>query len=154
MRKWLFTATLVAACGCELYVGQASGNWRMVASKSRLGAGKPPKSITARYEARAETEAWTFYQVQAGGILQTTSQTLHFDGKDYPCGDLGSNERPDTVVSRRLDAWTAEVAYKSSGRVTRRLVRKISPDGKQITLDIQITPEHGPVTEQWLVFEK
>jgi hypothetical protein len=126
----------------------------MILSKSQLGRGNPAKAVTARYEAGSKTEAWTFYQVQAKGVLETISQTLHFDGKEYPCGDLGWDDRPDTVVSTRLDAWTAEVTYKRSGRVTRRLVRRLSADGKQMTLEVRITPELGPAIEQRLVFEK
>jgi hypothetical protein len=60
------------------------------------------------------------------GLLKTTSQTLHFDGKEYLCGDLGLEERPDTVISRKLGARTVEVSYTKSGRVTRRVVRTVS----------------------------
>ena len=60
--------------------------------------------------------------------METTSQTLRFDGKEYPCGGLGLEDRPDFVVSRKLDARTA-----------RRVVRKVSADGKQLTLEVQIT---------------
>ena len=92
--------------------------------------------------------------MRADGISETASQTLHFDGKEYPCGDLGLEERPDTVISRKLDARTAEVSYKKSGRVTRRVVRTVSADGKQMTLEVHITPEKGPAVERWLVFER
>ena len=134
--------------------GQALGTWKMVPAKSRYSSGPLAKAITAKYEAHSEAETWTFYQVRADGISETTSQTLHFDGKEYPCGDLGLEERPDTVISRRLDARMAEVSYKKSGRVTRRVVRTVSADGKQMTLEVHITPEKGPMVERWLVFER
>src|SRR5262245_55712724 len=90
---------LIASCWC-----QAQGAWKMVPAKSRLGSGSPAKAITARYEARSDVEVWTFQQVRTDGTVETTSQTLHFDGKEYPCGDLGLEEQPDTVVSRRIES--------------------------------------------------
>ncbi len=63
-------------------------------------------------------------------------------------------ERPDSVVSRRLDGRTAEIVYKNAGRVVVRLVRTVSSDGKRMTLDIHIAPEKGPRPERTLVFER
>jgi hypothetical protein len=136
------------------YWGQALGVWKMVPSKSRLGRSDPVTAITAQYEARSEAEVWTFHQVRTDGALETTSQTLHFDGKEYPCGDLSLEERPDTVVSRRLDARTVEVSYRKSGRLARRVVRTVSADGKQMTLEVRITPEKGPAEDRLVVFAR
>ena len=147
---WLLCALLLAA-SCW---GQALGTWKMIPAKSRHSGGPLAKAITAKYEAQAHAEIWTFYQVRADGIAETTSQTLRFDGKEYSCGDLGLEERPDTVVSTKLDARTAEVSYKKSGRVTRRVVRTVSADGKQMTLEVHITPEKGPAAEHLLVFAR
>jgi hypothetical protein len=133
---------------------QELGTWKMIPAKSRFGSGPVVKAIIARYESHSEAEIWTFYRVRVDGISETISQTLRFDGKEYPCGDLGLEEIPDTVISRRLDARTAEVSYKKAGRVTRRVVRTLSADGKQMTLKVQITAEEGPVLEDWLVFER
>ena len=77
--------------------------------------------------------------MRADAIAETTSQILHFDGKAYPCGDLGLGDRPDTVVSTKSDARTAEASYKKAGRVTRRVVR-VYADGKQM-MEVRLTPE-------------
>jgi hypothetical protein len=53
-----------------------------------------------------------------------------------------------------LDARTAEVSYKKLGRVTRRVVRTVSADGKQMTLEVRITLEKGPAAEHRVVFER
>ena len=126
---------------------------------ARQSSGPLAEAITVNYEARPKldhphAETWTFYQVRADGISETTSQTLRFDGKEYPCGDLGLEEQPDTVVSTKLDARTAEVSYKKSGKVIRRVVRTISADGRQMTLEVRITPEKGPGIEHVIVFAK
>jgi hypothetical protein len=147
MLLWIMWTLLAANCW-----GQASGTWKMIPAKSRQSTGPLAKAITANYEARSHSEIWTFYQIGQDGIAETTSQTLRFDGKEYPCGDLGLEERPDMLVSRKLDARTTEVSYKKSGRVTRRVVRSFSADGKQMTLVVRVTPEKGPAVERWLVF--
>jgi hypothetical protein len=149
MLIWTLWALLAASCW-----RQALGTWKMLPAKSRDSSGPLAKAFTAKYEAHAEAEIWTFYQVDGDGIAETTSETLRFDGREYSCGDLGLEERPDSVISRKLDARTAEVSYKKSGRVTRRVVRTISADGKQMTLEIHITPEKGVAVERRLVFER
>jgi hypothetical protein len=139
--------------------GQSLGTWKMIPAKSRQSSGPLAGAITVKYEAHTkeahpQAEIWTFYQVRGDGTSETTSQTLRFDGKEYPCGDLGLEDRPDTVVSTKMDTRTAEVSYKKSGRVTRRVVRTVSADGKQMTLDVRITPEKGPAAESLMVFAR
>ena len=137
--------------------GQALGIWKMIPAKSRQSSGPLAQAITVKYEARskeahAEAETWAFYEIRTDGTSETTSPTLRFDGKEYPGGDLGLEERPDTVVSTKLDARTAEVSYKKAGRVIRRVVRTVSADGRQMTLEVRILPEKGPAAEHWMVF--
>ena len=137
--------------------GQALGTWKMIPAKSRQSSGPLAQAITVKYEARSKEahpkqRPGRFTEMRTDGISETTSQTLRFDGKEYPCGDLGLEERPDTVVSTKLDARTAEVSYKKSGRVTRRVVRTVSADGKQMTLEVRIIPENGPAAEHLMVF--
>ena len=154
MLIWMLWMLLAANCW-----GQALGTWTMIPAKSRQSSGTLAEAITVKYEAHTKqahtnAETWTFYEVRADGISETTSQTLRFDGKEYPCGDLGLEERPDTVVSTKLDARTAEVSYKKSGRITRRVVRTVSADGKQMTLEVRITPEKGAAAERLMVFAR
>ncbi|MBI1788761.1 MAG: hypothetical protein HYR60_14580 [Acidobacteria bacterium] len=154
MLIWTLWALLAANCW-----GQALGTWKMIPDKSRQSSGPLAEAITVKYEAHPKlahpnAETWTFYLVRTDGISETTSQTLRFDGKEYPCGDLGLEERPETVVSTKLDTRTAEVSYKRSGRVTRRVVRTVSADGRQMTLEVRITPENGPAAERWMVFTR
>jgi len=152
MRNWVFCVVVTANCW-----GQALGNWKIIPAKSRQSNGTLAGAITIKYEghpreAAPKAETWTFYQVRADGTSETTSQTLRFDRKEYSCGDLGVEEGPDTVVSTKLDDRTAEVSYMKSGRVTRRVVRTVSADGNQMTLEIRITPENGPAAESLMVF--
>src|SRR5262245_14198451 len=118
----LFWIPWLLAANCW---GQALGTWKMIPAKSRQSSGPLVQAITVKYETRskeahAQAETWTFYEIRSDGMSETTSQTLRFDGKEYPCGDLGLGDRPDIVVSTKLDARTAEVSYKKAGRVIRR----------------------------------
>jgi hypothetical protein len=151
---WVLWALMATNCSA-----QALGIWKMIPAKSRQNSGPLDRAITVKYEvhskeARAQAETWIFYEVRTDGTSETTSQTLRFDGKEYPCGDLGWGERPDTVVSAKPDSRTAEVSYKKAGRVIRRVVRTVSADGKQMTLEVRILPENGPGTEQLMVFRR
>jgi hypothetical protein len=67
--------------------------WKMIPPKRRFGSGC--QSDHCRYEAHPDAEIWTFYRVRADGTWET------FDEKQHPCGDLGFEEMPDTVVSRK-----------------------------------------------------
>jgi hypothetical protein len=89
MLIWMLWVLLAANCW-----GQASGTWKMVPAKSRQSSGPLAKAITAQYEVHSGAEIWTFYQVSVDGISETTSQTLHFDGKEHPCADLGWRSGP------------------------------------------------------------
>ena len=152
MLIWVLWLLLAANCW-----GQVLGTWKMIPAKSRHGSGPLVRGITVKYEAlskesHAQAETWTFYEIRTAEMSETTSQTLRFDGKEYPCGDLGLVELPDTVVSTKLDARTAEVSYKKAGRVIRRVVRTVSADGKQMTLEVRIIPENEPAAERLMVF--
>jgi len=152
MLPWVLLLLLGANCW-----GQALGTWKMIPAKSRQSGGPIAEAITVKYETQAreaypKAETWTFYRVRADGTSETTSQTLRFDGKEYWCGDLGLDEGSDSVVSTKLDVRTAEVSYKKAGRVTRRVVRTVSADGKQMTLEIRVTPETKPAVESLMFF--
>jgi hypothetical protein len=141
---------LLAAHGAD----PSAGIWKMNVAKSLFENKSRPKAMTVRYEPQADAEVWTFEQVGADGRAEMVSQTLRFDGKDYRCSDLGMEGKPDTVTARRPASGTAEVEYKASGRVIRRVVRTMSADGRQMRLEIRITPVEGQAVERRLVFEK
>src|SRR5262245_14685373 len=96
--RMLCVLLLTASCW-----GQEPATWKMIRAKSHCSSGPLATAMTARYEGRSGAEIWTFYRMRADGTSETTSQTLRFDGKEYPCGDLGLQGMPDTVISRKLD---------------------------------------------------
>jgi hypothetical protein len=110
MQTIALLALLAASCQSQ----DALGTWKMNAGKSRFH-GPPPKALTVRYEPQADAEVWTFNQDRADGNSETTSQTLHFDGKEYSCGDVGLEERPDTVLWRNSSLGRCESSVYAAG---------------------------------------
>jgi hypothetical protein len=149
MRILAISTFLALGCFC-----QAFGTWKLNRAKSRDHTARLPKSATLRYESHQEGEISTWYSVRADGISETDSHILHLDGKDYACDDPSMPERLDTVSSKRLDARRTEIVYKNAGRAVLRLVRTVSADGKQMTLDLRRADEKAPSALRWLVFER
>ena len=58
------------------------------------------------------------------------------------------------VVGRRIDRNTEEIVYKSDGKVTTRIIRVVSADGKTLTYTSNYTPEKGEPNVVILVYEK
>jgi hypothetical protein len=115
MLIWVLWVLLAANC-----CGQALGTWKMIPAKSRQSSGPIAEALTVKYEdhpreAQPGAETWTFYLVRADGTSETTSQSLRFDGKEHPCGDLGLEDRPDTVVATKIDPRRVRCPTRSQG---------------------------------------
>ena len=139
--------------GASTGYGQALGTWKMIPEKSSYNIGPFPKALTAKFEAHRSGEVLTLYHVRADGTSQTISETLYFDGKDHATGEPAGSER-ETVAFRKLNAGTAEIVHKKGGNVTTRFLRAISPDGKQMTLEIVRIRDRSPNLERRLVLER
>jgi hypothetical protein len=112
---------------------QALGTWKMNPPKSTMIGCPCPRSITLKFEASAKGEIQTIYKVSEDGSSETVSFILHLDGKDH---GLASWPPFDAVTSIRVDARTAEISLKKNGEVLMRSLRRISPDGRWMTLEI------------------
>lgn len=98
---------LAANCG-----GKALGTWKMIPSKSRQGGGpycrghhrqirSPPQDNSTRdLDVLRRAREWHLRDYQPDSPLRW---------ERIPSADLGLEERPDTLASIKLDAWTAEV---------------------------------------------
>lgn len=113
-----------------------------------------PKSLTAWIEPYGGGEISTWYSVRSNGTSEKVSYLLRFDGKEYSCRDPSIPERPDTVVSKRVDTRTAEIVYRKAGRVVVWLVRRVSFDNRQLIVDVRINRERGTDVERTLVFDR
>ena len=110
-----------------------------------------PRSLVIRYEAHPEGEMVTIWRVTQNGRSETDSFILRYDGKDYP---HPRTERFDFFNARKLDDGTTEVLYKKNGKVVGRQVRKLSGQGKQLTLEYQLLWKTGEWFTRMMVLER
>lgn len=74
-----------------------------------------------------------------------------YDGKDYPI--TGSPDY-DTIAVTRIDAYTAKSVQKKDGKTVGTTIRKVSKDGKVMTLTSKGTSAKGTPVNNVLVFDK
>jgi hypothetical protein len=104
-----------------------------------------------RYEAHPEGEKVTVWRVTENGRSVTGSFVLHYDGKDHPHDGPGPF---DAVNARKLGDGAIEVLYKKDGKVVGRQVRRLSQDGRELTMQSQMSLPTGRRLDRLYVFEK
>jgi hypothetical protein len=117
------------------------GTWKLDAAKSKFDPGPAPKSITVTFEPAGEGVKVAADVVGADGKSTQTSYTGNYDGKDYPL--TGSNTGADTVSLKRIDDRTTQRIDKKGGNVVMTFTRKVSADGKTLTVTVKGTNAKG-----------
>ena len=74
-----------------------------------------------------------------------------YDGKEYP---VKGNPNADMVSVKRVDDSTGESTFKKAGKVTATNTRKLSADGKTLTVTSKGVTEDGKPRTDVQVFEK
>ena len=128
------------------------GTWKLDPAKSKYSPGPPSKSITVRFEATGEGIKVTSDVVSASDKASHTEYTGNYDGKDYPI--TGAETGADTVSLKRIDAHTTERIDKKGGKVVMTFTRKVSRDGKTLTVTIKGTNPQGQRVNNVVVFVK
>jgi hypothetical protein len=127
------------------------GTWKLDLTKSKYSPGPPPKSLALRFEAAGEGVKLTSDGVNAEGQPTHTEYTANYDGKDYP---IAGSATADTVSLKRIDASTVERTDKKGGKIVETRTRKISSDGKMLTVAFKGTDAKGQPFNNMLVFER
>lgn len=127
------------------------GTWKLNAEKSKYSPGPPQKGGTVRFEAAGEGIKVTADFQDADGATSHTEYTGNYDGKDYP---LTGSASADTVSLKRIDANTTERTDKKDGKVVATFTRKVSNDGKTLTVTHKGTNAKGEPVNNLLVLEK
>jgi hypothetical protein len=129
-----------------------AGTWKLNAAKSTFSPGPPPKSMTVTYSAGAGDAMKIVVDVApADGAAQHWEMTAHYDGKDHP---VTGNPNADTISSKKVDDLTGESTFKKDGKVTATNTRKLSADGKTLTITSVGTTADGKPRKDVQVFEK
>jgi len=127
------------------------GTWTLNVAKSTYSPGPAPKSLTVKFEAAGDGIKSTANSVAADGSSTHTEYTASYDGKDYP---LKGMKDADTVSLKQIDANSTERIDKKAGKVVRTYTRKLSADGKTMTVRITGTDEQGGTINNTVVLER
>jgi hypothetical protein len=143
---------LIIAILAEIALGQATGTWKMNPGKTIRQDNEPfPRSLAIRYEPHPDGEAVTIWRVTQEGRSETISFILRFDGKDYP--NL-QEEGADSICARKLEDGSIEVIHKKEGKVVVREIRRLSADGRQMTIQLKLLSKTGQWVRRVVIFEK
>ena len=127
------------------------GTWKLNVAKSTYSPGPPQKGGTVKFEAAGEGIKLTADIQDADGSATHTEYTGNYDGKDYP---LTGSAAADTVSLKRIDANTTERTDKKGGKVVATFTRKVSSDGKTLTVTHKGTNAQGQPVNNLIVLEK
>ena len=148
-------ATLMVILWGNLASAQAAdplvGTWKLNVAKSTYSPGPPQKSGTVKFEAAGEGVKLTADIQDADGSATHTEYTGNYDGKDNP---ITGSATADTVSLKRIDANTTERTDKKGGKVVATFTRKVSSDGKTLTVTHKGTNAQGKPVNNLLVLEK
>jgi hypothetical protein len=128
------------------------GTWKLNVAKSTFTPGPGWRSQTRTYSA-APGGGVIVDWVGVGGHgepmrVRFESRT---DGKDHP---MKGSANYDTLNAVRVDALTVKSEEKRDGKVVGIAIRKVSPDGKVMTITDDGTNRQGEKFSQVLVFER
>ena len=150
-------AALVLSLACLAPAGHAQpkdpaiGSWKLNPEKSKYNPGPPPKALATRFEAAGKGIKNTTDFTNAEGKAFTIVYTAEADGKDYP---LAGSATATAVSLKRLADGSVERTDKKDGQVVQTLVRKVSSDGKTLTVTQKGKTAKGAPIENVMVFDR
>lgn len=160
MRIQRLTGTLAALVGLMAFAAapraQAPagliGTWKLNVAKSTFSPGPAPKSMTVIYSPAGADRVKIVVDVTPGeGPAQHWEMTAGWDGKDNP---VTGNPTADTISMKKVSDLAGESTMKKDGKVTATNVRRLSADGKTLTITSTGTTPDGKPRKDVQVFEK
>lgn len=152
-------ASLVATLGVALLLiartvdakEPLEGTWVLNTGKSTFAQLPGPRGQMRKYSMSGGTERMTSRGVSADGKPTWVEYSARYDGKDYRIlGSAGG----DRISLRRIDALTTESTEKHAGKATITAVRRVSADGKTLTVVTGGTLPDGRVLHATMVFDR
>ena len=128
------------------------GTWKLNVAKSTFIPGPGWRSQTRTYSAApggGVSVEWI--GVGASGEAMHVRFISRLDGKDYP---MKGSANYDTLNARPVDAFTVKSEEKRDGQIVGIAIRKVSPDGKVLTITDEGTNRKGEKFSQVLVFDR
>lgn len=162
----LGTMLCLASFGASAQVPQVLGVWKLNVKASNLpakafpaGLGSETRSYFRRNDGYLVVLAIRVYGNGLPDFIQVVAKS---DGKDYPqyqsapLADFQVNGTPTqfTYSETIKDANTAEIVAKRNGTVVNKGTRRISSDGKTMTVNVAAILPDGAEVPIVLVFDK
>ena len=150
----LLTTALVAFASNALAQAPAGlmGTWKLNTAKSKFTPGPAPRSMTVVYApAPAGRMSIVVDLTPSEGAALHWEVTVADDGKDYP---VKGNPNFDSASYRRIDDHSSETTFKKNGKVVATNKRKLSADGKTLTITNAGTTTDGKPRTDVQVMEK
>ena len=155
LRLGLFGSLVV---GLALSAAQAGppgnpivGTWKLNVAKSTFIPGPGWRSQTRTYRATPGGASVSWTGVGARGETMRVSYSYKYDGKDYP---MKGSANYDTLNAVAVDDHTVRSEEKRAGKVVGIAVRKVSADGKVLTITDDGINRKGEKFSQVLVFDR
>jgi hypothetical protein len=129
----------------------AIGTWKLNVAKSKYVPGPVPKSNTITITAAGNGIHVTAKGEDATGKPTSIDYTATYDGKDSPVKGAPAY---DTTALKRVDPNTTEQTRKKEGKAVQTVTRKISADGKTMTVTTRGKDENGRTLNTMAVYDK
>jgi hypothetical protein len=127
------------------------GTWRLDVGKSTYKRAPGPKGQIRTYALSDGVEKMTARGVSADKKPALVRDEARYDGMDYDIiGSIGG----DKISLRRIDELTTEATQKRDGKPAIVATRKVSADGKTLTVVSTGTLPDGQVIDSTMIFEK
>jgi hypothetical protein len=148
-------AALAVALFLTAHAAQAAdpleGKWQLNVEKSTFKFTPGPKGQLRTYRIADGLEKMTARGVSSEKKATLVRYEARYDGKDYDMtGSTGGNK----ISLRRIDALTTESTQKRDGKPTVVAIRKVSEDGKILTVTSKGTTPSGQVIDALMIFER
>jgi Tol biopolymer transport system component len=127
------------------------GVWRFNVEKSTYESSKPPQTSIRRWEKDGDWVVFIHRGVDSQGREFHVTFKAKYDGQDYP---VKGSSRYDRVSLKMIDGNTVEQLFKKGDEVTVRTKRKISPDGKTMTIYARGQNRDGKPFKNTLVYDR
>ena len=128
-----------------------SGTWKLNLRTSKFAGLAAPKSLTVVLEVSGDQEKSTTEGVSGTGRRIFSQHLAKYNSQDYP---IGGSTPDHTIALRRIDALTSERVDKRGGIVVETRTRKLSPDGKSLTVTVGAAQPGAQPIKHILVFDK
>jgi hypothetical protein len=129
----------------------AIGTWKLNVAKSKYVPGPMPKSNVITIAAAGSGYHVTAKGEDAAGKPTSIDYTVTSDGKDSPVKGAPAY---DTTSLKRIDANTTEQIRKKEGKSVQTATRKISADGKTMTVTTRGKDEAGRTLNTVAVYDR